>query len=325
MDNIFIISVSHHIIQLLRAVTYFNLDRSNVQVVVMCTPNNKFELKNKLRDLGFDRVELFEYWTFHQILIGKSVAYIQYLKTIRMCKNLFVSQYSSDYTLIANSILKPSSLYLLDEGTASFLVASKRQNLSKFNWKLSIKSILYRRAICLPKKIIYFTQYNIDKGVNSDEIILYSFDKIINKIIFEKNSILIIGSSIVEVDVVLKKTYMEILHSLKLENENKCMFYFPHRKEDELKLKEIEFMGYTIINASDNFENYFQNLNKTPEVYYSFYSPVLDNLSKMFVNLPRLNMIKLNQKDILKNREIIDDIYNFYSKNNNIHIIDMSL
>lgn len=324
MDHIFIISTSHHLIQLISAVKHFDLKKEEVQIIVMCAALNKKVLEEDLKRLGFININIFEYWTFKEILKGQAKDFICFLKRIKKCCSLYISQYSSDYSLLANSILKPKSLYLLDEGTASFLVAKTRIKLSTINWRFIIKTILYGEIISLPKKLIYYTQYDIENVNVNDQVVKYSFNKHYNSIEFDNASILILGSSIVEVEIVKKELYFKILNDIKSCNSEKSIFYYPHRKENETKLKEIENLGIIVLQTTEPFENYFEKLNTTSEVYYSFYSPVLDNLSKMYQNIPQLRVLKINEFDLLKNHQIIEEIYSSYSKNQDIQIININ-
>lgn len=323
MNDVFIISTSHQLLQLDYAMRWFNLSNDNVQIILMCQRSEAKELLKKIKELGFKNVESFEYWKFKDIIRGAANEFNSFLKKIEGCKRLYLSQYFADYSLIAASVLKPSTLYVMDEGTASFVVVSSRNKKKILDWKLLVKSILYKKCLKFPKSISYFTQYDLGNISISDSIVKYSLLKRDNVITLDDNSILILGSSVVEVEVVVFPTYMSIIKKIKDSHSDKKIFYYAHRKEDENKLQLIKNMGISIVNSDQPFESHFGELVKTSSIYYSFYSPIFDNISKLYNNIPELRMIKFQESDVLRNKKVVMDIYYNYSKNDSVKLINI--
>lgn len=322
MKNLFVISAIHHLIQVEAVVKEMHLSKKDVPIVFFTNKSSEEVSLKALKVFGYENYRIFEYWEFQEIFSSKKHSrYIQYLKSIKYCENLFISQYSSDYSILAYKILAPKKVFLLDEGTASFKVIKDRQATKVFDYKFFIKSILYHRRIYAPKKIIYYTQYDLGTGLGNDEVIIYSFAKEENQTIFDHKEVLVLGSSIAEVEIVSKADYMEIITKIKERHQGKKLYYYPHRKENAEKLEEIKGLGFDMIRSNMPFEFYYKSLISTPMYYYSFYSPILDNLSQQFHNLPHLNIIKLEENIIIKNHQIIKNIYDSYVKNKSLNLI----
>lgn len=325
MNAVFIISTSHQLLQLDYAMRAFSLSVDNVQIILMCQRSEATELLKKIKELGFKNIESFEYWKFKDVIRGAANEFISFLKKIKGCNRLYLSQYFADYSLLAAAVLKPSILYVMDEGTASFLIVSTRNKKNLLDWKLLVKSILYKRCLKFPKSVSYFTQYDLGNISISDSIVKYSLLKQDNVITLDDNSILILGSSVVEVEVVVFQTYMSIIKKIKDFHSDKKIFYYAHRKEDENKLQLIKNMGISIVNSHQPFESYFGELVESSSIYYSFYSPIFDNISKLYNNIPELRMIKFQESDVLRNKKVVMDIYYNYSKNDSVKLININM
>lgn len=275
-------------------------------------------------DLGkqnFGELRTFKNWIFRDLICNPEFS----LNFISICEdiafryeslNLYVSHYDSDSSLLANSILKPKNIFLMDEGTASFETVIARRANRDTTPSLTIKSLLYKLRIYLPLKITYFTKYNLEANL-LDSVELYS-DKLIHNTLFAKDMdvIFLLGSSAVEVGLIRKTHYLDILKIIRSDNVDKSIHYYAHRKESPKKLKEIGNIGFEIILNELPFETLFANLRKMPHKIISIHiSGVLDNISKRYQNIPELVMYKFNDALLLKNRDVYRDIYNHFKKN----------
>jgi len=324
MRNIFVISASHHFMQVEKCINDFNLDKRTLLIIILCTDSDEEIFELIVKEQGFDNIIFFRYWTFKEILSSKSYPYIKYIRNIPFCENLYISQYYTDYTLLAYNILRPEKTYLLDEGTASFRVIKDRRKKKLIEeLKLTLKSVLYGRRIRKPKRIIFYTQYNLEKHLLSyDSIIKYTLQKSHNKLTFDKNSILIIGSSVCEVGIVKLDNYLHLIDKIIERNAEYQIYYYPHRKENISKINKLKNNeNVIIIDSVLPFEFYFKNLKLTAYKYYSFYSPVLHNLSIQYISLPDLYVVKLDPTIVLKNHAIISDIYLDFERNKSLKVI----
>ena len=95
-----------------------------------------------------------------------------------------------------------------------------------------------------------------------------------------------LGSSVVEVGLIKKNSYFDILKRISSDYKNKKIHYYPHRKESPNKLKDLEDLGFKIIKNNQPFEILFLSFNNMPHIITSIYiSGVLDNISKRYKNI----------------------------------------
>ena len=213
--NIFMIGTAHQYHQVEIAVRQFCLDKNDVYLLVEDLGfENAFQ--EGLSDAGFGEVIFFKSWRFEDLVLKPKLSK-QFIATCRSLRfrfrriNLYTSHYDSDFCLLADSILKPKKFVLMDEGTASFETAIARRSNRGNNLKLFIKSILYNVPISLPRKIIFFTKYNL-KISFPDEVSLYCEAKIDNPVVSKnKDVVVFLGASIVEVGLLAANHYHELL------------------------------------------------------------------------------------------------------------------
>ena len=322
--NVFLVSAIHQLQQVNSAVGYFHLNTSNTQILYFSF--DKQDIPSHLLPLGFNYTR-FSNWVFRDLLNGASSScyYMNFLKRMRNNRNfnLYTSQYFSDSTLLAISILKPSKVYIMDEGTASFRIAEYRaKHVARLNLKLLFKSILYKSLILYPKSVIFYTQYNFEIP-KYDSILKYSFKKIYNSINIEKGYIIVLGSSISEVGVVSQPSYLELLERIIKRHNGYRFDYFPHRKESNDLIRKVEGLGYKIQCSNMPFESAYATLDPHPELMYSFISPVFDNISKQYSKFPALYIVEIprNMYLDLNIQKTYEQIYCNYRSNNEINVV----
>lgn len=106
-----------------------------------------------------------------------------------------------------------------------------------------------------------------------------------------------------------------------IENSQKKIIYYAHRKEVSIKLKKMEQLGFLVIKNEEPFENLFGNLRIIPQIIYSFYSPILLNLDNIYQNTSQLIIIEIDDKYVIFNNEIIKNFYREYKKNLKLNLI----
>ncbi|WP_445755980.1 hypothetical protein [Polaribacter sp.] len=265
-------------------------------------------------------------WIFIDLLRReeKIIKFISNLKKVRHdfeVNKLFISQYSSDYSLLAIKHLNAQEIILMDEGTASFGVCAVRKRVQYLDvYKLKIKSIFYNVKLSFPKKITYFTQYDLDV-MDYDSIKKYTFKKIPNKINLIEGNIGLLGSSIVEVGLVSLDYYMNIIKQFKLLYKEKEIYYYSHRKEDNIKLGKISELGIVIVCNDLPFEIFYRNTKSCPHILFSFFSPILLNLKAQFEKTPKSVIIQFDLNELKFNKKIITDIYDSYKKNKGLEFL----
>ena len=323
--NIFLIGTKHQYHQIEMAISHFNLDKKDIYLLVEDLGLEK-TFHNDLKNKNFGEVIIFKSWTFKDLIFNPQISnnFINICKKIALRFknfNLYSSHYDSDSNLLANSILKPKKIFLMDEGTSSFGTALDRRNNRKKKFTFFIKSIFYRTRIFLPLKITYFTKYNL-KVYLPDSIELYKEKMIDNSFVeLNKNVVVLLGSCVVELGMIKKNIYFDLLKRISSDYKNKKIDYYPHRKESLNKLKELKNLGFNIIKNEQPFETLFLSFNYLPHIITSTYiSSVLDNISKRYKNIPELIMYKFDDIFLLKERDTYRDIYVHFKKNKSLTI-----
>ena len=326
--NIFISATNHHLIQVNEAINYYNIQASDA--ILLFLQVGKDVLNRSLLSAQIPSFT-FKSWIFKDIFFNKRLykEYIAFLNNIKKrnnCIRLFTNQYYSDYSLLAYFILKPSETILMDEGTASFKVVIDRKEHRLINYKLLIKSLLYKKKLAYPKKLTFFTQYYLTVQA-TDKIQNYSFKKIENSITINNKAAIILGTSLTELGVVDYDRYLNILngiHKYLSNNGYTVIQYYCHRKEQEQKLKDIEALGYSIVKNKIPFEFLFPQMKSCPGKIYCFMSPILDSISKQYANIPEFIIIHLEGKDLkTKNLKLYKEIYNNYKHNPSLQILNI--
>ena len=324
--HIFLIGTEHQYYQVVKAISYFNLDNKDVYFLVEDLGVEKI-FYNDLRDKNVGEVIIFRNWIFKDVIFNPEISN----NFISICKNLasrlescnlYSSDYESDYNLLANSILKPKHIVLLDEGTSSFGTVIKRRNKRNKKFTLFIKSALYKKRIVLPSKITYFTKYNLEIGL-ADNIKLYSDSKIDNSFReLNKDVVCFLGTPVIELGMMKKNVYFDVLKRIRLDYKDKQIDYYPHRRESLDKLKELESLGgFNIIKNDQPFESLFLSFDIMPYIIASTYiSSVLDNISSRYKSIPELVMYKFDDGVLLKERDTYRDIYNHFKINQSLTI-----
>lgn len=326
-QNYFILVTEHHLIQFESAIRHFNLNEESVIVFVFKFPQNNDsylwinDLKKKY--IVFDYVQ----WSPKELITNRTEInrYIADLKRFSKNNNarLFTNSYYIDASQLANRILSPIDFFIMDEGNASFELAIRRsKKIGRFSFYHLIISIFYGVLIMFPKRVIYFTQYNLPIDNNMDGREIYCFDEIDNDIKMDNNSIIILGSSMYlgKYKLVSEQYYISILKKVISIFSEKKIYYYAHRSEPLNSLNKIEYLVSTIIDNKAPFEFVFSQLKDCPSIIISFASPILDTLSKKYKNVPRFIVLKPNINDYQTNKELYELIYRSYELNKKIEI-----
>ena len=313
--TVFLIGTEHQLFQVKTAIAHFNLATENVILVIVAVEKDGFAQKMKGSN-QFGKVIIFKNWVFKDLLSNSSkckefIDFCVDLKKRNIVDTFFTSHYDSDPDLLFLSIVNPTMYYLMDEGTASFSVVHSR-NKPNYQKKIeiSIKSLLYGIAFSLPKKVTYFTQYNLDKK-EEDVLEKYYIKKIANPLanLINDESIFI-GTSIVELNMIKESDYLSLLIKIYDEiNHTKC-YYYPHRKESTEKLRLVEQIGFVIKRIDEPFEMMFVKQQKFPILCCSFFTTgVLDNMAKSNEIVPELRIYKFDVTLLLLHSEVYEQIY----------------
>jgi hypothetical protein len=322
MLSVFVIASEHQLFQVERVIS----DKlKGSEVLIICERRIK-DKSTLVEAQKIYEIIYFDSWKFFE-LNSKCTEFKNILLEIRKRSNrinVYSSQYSADYSLLMYNILKPITIYLLDEGTASIKVAinrRKKYQIKKFV-KYFVKSIYYGCLIYEPCKIVYLSDYELELSKN-DILINLANNRIKNDLGAIGNEVHIIGSSLVEAKLIDENTYIKYLKCLCDVRDNIC--YYSHRNENKNKLILIESLGCKIIENSVPYEKNFMNMAIKPKEIIAIISPVVYNIANTYDLIPTLSVLVIESKYFKRNNEVYVSIYKEFSKNKRINIINFDI
>lgn len=324
--NVFIIGTDHNLIQVKEAIRYYKIPPKDAFIIYMHHRNQS--VTSSILPNGIQWRD-FIIWRIGDFLSNREDyrKYIVFLKQLKRKSEdcvVYSNFYTSDFVLVANSILKPRKVILMDEGTALVRYVFKRRNKRKDLLKYVAKSLFYFRKISLPDRITFFSQYHLDVD-EPDSIDFYEFEKEKNSLSIDNSYAIILGQPLSEANVVSRDDYIHILNNLSLllnQNGYTRVEYYSHRREENATLERIKALGWTVCQNNIPFELLFPRLNPCPSVICGFYSPILDSLSKKYENIPDFYVIELPRDCYINNAfSFCNEIYSIYKKNPRLRII----
>jgi hypothetical protein len=328
-NTVFLISTEHQLFQVKTAIEHFKLDTKKILLLILAIDSDNFAQK-MTGNRQYGEVIVFQNWVFKDLFLNRSkcrlfIAFCEDLKRNSTVDIFFTSHYDSDPDLLFLSIVNPSKYYLMDEGTASFSVVNSR---NKFVYRkkieIFIKSIFYNKAFSLPKKITYFTQYNLNKK-KFDSLEKYQVNKIVNPLInLVKSESVFIGTSIVELNMIKESDFFVLLKTVYNDIKDTKCYYYPHRKESIKKLRLIEQMGFIIKEIDEPFESMFAKKLEFPALCCSFFTTgVLHNVAKSNEKIPELKVYKFDLSLLLFQGNIYEQIYIDMQTNQQLKFIEI--
>lgn len=217
-------------------------------------------------DQFFDGLEL----SFDRVIIGdyRPVSYRQFLSRVDLDKIECV---------------------LLDDGAVSQAVMAFRE--SKSNIKEVFRATPFKSKLIKaddplkyvdPSHLTYFSIYN-GRLADGDRIVRNSYydNFLTGGTPTIRNEIWIVGCSHVENDIASETEYVKIcMRARELAPDIRCA-YFPHRREDQHKVRKIAFMIGADIRVTNGIEELIVASREVPSALVSFGSTVLDTASRM--------------------------------------------
>lgn len=211
-----------------------------------------------------------------------------------------------DYRSIWNKYLfflfsKKSEFVFVDDGLATLAVYEKISTLVSVNMNL-----------------VFYTCFDL-KGFSNLKVIKTNNHSIKLHLIQDKQIGILIGSPLVEKEIVDKSTYIKLL--LEVIRDNECeLTYCYHRSEflfSESDLLDLGFVGVVRLDCS--FEDALKNgLIKHYNVL-GFYSTALVNTALSFEGV-KLTSYIIPERYLLNNKENIKEVYRYLSALNDIEV-----
>jgi len=305
MKYMFLIATQHHLAELNYAIKHFEISSNDVLLLIIKNPLEDFSgmLDNYQH---FHVTKVFDHWVFKDLILNrfKHNLFFNFINKLKVEdeKYIIFSSVSYEIPLILRSIFKVEKFYLLDDGlnhfTSYYFFKSHKRYVYIF--QLLIKSLMYGKYIKFSKGFIYFTRHEFIVN-HADKSEKYTIEKFKNpSLCLMDGEVIFLGSCLVEANLMKYENYMSLLKIIKVIFNEKKIFYFPHRKEDELNLKKIEGLGFIVHKVEKPFESYFSDLKICPSIICSFYNTaVIQNLALRFENIPNLKAYKFKDKLLL--------------------------
>ena len=310
MKYLFLIGTQHHLVQLNAALERFNILPDDVILVFINNPNE--DISDKLNEYNnLSCVKVFKNWVFKDLITNRSKhsEFISFIKSLSTQEKQFTvfSTVSFEVPLLVRTLINVNKTYLMDDGLSHFTNYYFLKSPERFIYmlRLFIKSILYGRYLKFNIDFTYFTEYDFIVR-NAERAVKYEIKKQCNSLEeFISNEVIFLGTCLVDVKLMTLDNYMRLLIKVREVFKLKKIFYFPHRNESTLLLKEVASLGFIIQKIDVPFETYFSKLKVCPSIISSFYTTVvIQNLATRFKILPTLKALKFDDKLFLKPQKV---------------------
>ncbi len=238
---------------------------------------------------------------------------------------VFIGDYRPEFMLHFCNISKYNKLVILDDGTATIDIMKDYLCLKKKNKiKPLLKSILLGFNLKDKKDLFFFSIYK--NSLLENQIIKNNytyFKSVIDGFKFNKNSVIFLGSKIVELNVISQEKYLMYLSNLKNKFGEKKITYIPHRHESDTKLKVInQTLNINIVRSDSIIEFYLVNNKELPYAVTGFFCSALLNLKILFNGKLRITSFYIQNKDFDDQfAKRFEDMYQYY-RNNNIEVVE---
>ena len=335
MNNIFLLYTEHQYKSLIQCIKHFSIPKNKaVLFVFVVNKNNQSNndwIKNLDTDFYFHKKFIVERWSVINSLIQGSKSARDFVNILTSFSNsisrVFSPIYNSDSVNLVHNILLPKELIILDDGNASFSVLLERENIKKFTFYSLLSSFFHRRNMLKTiNQITYFTKYNLP-FIGNDIIIKYEEEAEKNILKLDNNCVIILGSSIYIAPPNMKSIidpgdYFNTLSEIRNKFKSKTIRYYAHRYEKKEYLGSLRKFGFEIIENNKPFEQVFKEFEVCPHIIISFGSPILDNLTRMFEETPRLITIRMDLSKYRRAQLDFELIYKDFEKNKNLEVIN---
>jgi len=224
---------------------------------------------------------------------------------------IFIGDYRSGLVRhFANSV-KTEEVIVLDDGFSTINLLPKIKTNSLHSYRDYIKYLLSKGTYRFnsDSKVSFFSIF--EDYLDSKNIYVNNFNNLISDEKWtESDSVYWLGSAIVEDEIVERSYYIEeirqCLGKVKTERE---IIYFPHRREEEQKLKVLkDKFGFRCKYSELPIELYVVQSKVKPNAIISFYSTALYSLNRI-LDSSNIYYIPIDEDKILKQQSEIKKIY----------------
>lgn len=250
-------------------------------------------------------------------------------------KSLYIGEFRSSYMHMIRVAVKPSKVYLLDDGAVSIKVINNYINrgfyypydsiypVSKF--KKAAFKFIYKRYLnrsIFNQNIQVLTSFSDKSNIDIEQLSFNNIKKLINKNeSVDESLVYYYGSKYSEVGIISRNYEVVFLHEVKrfYRKKGKKIIYFAHRDESREKLDYIsKKIGFKVITSPIMAELYLLESKILPSEIAGAYSSILNNVKIIFPEIS-VRSFELDPNEIgLKWRQDIELVYEYYKKINMI-------
>lgn len=240
----------------------------------------------------------------------------------------FIGNYEAPAMLHVANVVAAENNVLLDDGTLSISVATRRkENQHLLALESPPRRWLYN-AIGLNttryRKVTFFSAFGLNVGPH-DDYALCDYELLRSWLPQAPDSAysVFLGNPIVELDIVSDSAYYSGLRRAISESYPQPIKYIAHRREDEKKLLAIkQELGLEITQPSMPFELALVTGTLTPNRIFSFYSSALITSAHILQTKGQVVALRLQDREISpSHRAAISEIYSTIASNQRIRLI----
>lgn len=312
MKNIFFINSPFQLLCAIEAKAFFNLNNSILIIFNKGKGRNYDQISNLLSNYqsSFDEVIELEYKL--KSLTGWLNGFKKFERLIKCFPKvgtIFIGDYRNGLVRHFHNSVSYENIYIIDDGFATINVYKKIKNTFNYDYKEKIKLILsfFRYRYKINENITFFTMFA--PLFSKENVINNEFINIFHNISKKTSeNIYFLGTPLVEDKIVSKEYYLKKIKEITDHFGSVSVTYFPHRREERKKLREIELKTeIKVQEISIPIELYLMDA-EWPSKVISFYSTALYSISKMFSKI-EVYAINIESTEINSSKEEIDAIY----------------
>lgn len=254
--------------------------------------SNEF-LKEKNYKILFIRSKKKSLKDYARFFLYKGFFFVRLLRA----EKIFVGNIESRFLNYLIKGISKNKIILLDDGAKTLIIHTKYADNKCYNLFTIYDLMPYKN------QKIYKNQFlRLKRNFSNYEV---------------ETEVLFLGTKLTELGFVTHQQYISYLKKIVDYFDTKKIIYIPHRGEDINKLKTLqtEIPQLSITKLNFPVELYGLNFFKKPSIVASFYSTAL--LTIKYIYNCDIVSFKYDYGDS-KNKDDIDQVYNFYEKHINV-------
>ena len=236
-------------------------------------------------------------------------------------EGLFIGLYHEPLARHFSNLLPHQTLYLLDDGTDTFLIneARKRPSPTAFlqlaihlaSSKMSLLSKLLRLKDQQGERATFFTVYDLE--VRPGDTLIKNHYRHFRALMSDvpiNNEVWFLGGPLVLDGYLSETVYVRYLAQLKYFYRDKQLVYLPHSREQQADVERIQtLLDCEVRRYGLPVELALSRANPRPEEVVSFITSALTNCHTMFGSTLKLTSVYLEPQHLLRHAATVGEIY----------------